>query len=359
MNSLNRMIAAGLFVVCVAGCGSQSSSSALPPATKTIVQTVVVHTQQVIDRLNIPARVAANPTKVVQIFPPLSGRIVRFSVLPGQTVQAGQEIAVLQSGEIAQARSDFEKAKIQVTLADAALKRGKLLLQHEILAKADYEQLIAADDAAHSEQERARQLIHELGFSENNSSDQAAIRTPISGVVLDTGAAAGEMQRSLDNATPLATIANLSEVWVLGDAYENDLASIKMGRPVTVTFPAYPGLSVQGKVDNLSQSLDPSTLTVKVRVVVANPQLKLKPQMFANISIDRSNVEGFLIPAAAVIHENNADSVFVQASPGQYERRNVKIGQMQQDNVVVLNGLHDGDQVVTLGAALLRTPAGE
>ncbi len=356
---LLKITAAIFLTICAAGCSSQSSTAAPPLTAKTIVQTIAVHSEKVVDRLNIPARVTANPTRVVQIFPPLSGRIVRFSVLPGQIIQAGQMIAVLQSGEIAQARSDFEKSKIQVTLADAALARGKMLLQHEVLAKADYEQLVATADAAHSEQERARQLIHELGFSENNNSDEAPIRTPISGVVLDTSGAAGEMQKSLDNATPLATVANLSQVWILGDAYQNDLSSIQAGRPVTVTVPAYPGLSLPGKVDNVSQSLDPSTMTVKVRVLVANPQLKLKPQMFATISIDRSTTEGFLVPSSAVIHENNADSVFVQTSPGQYERRNVKVGQMQQENVVVLNGLHDNDQVVTLGAALLRTPAGE
>ncbi|MHB1794247.1 MAG: efflux RND transporter periplasmic adaptor subunit [Acidobacteriaceae bacterium] len=359
MKSLNLALAASSLALCVAGCSSNSASTAPPPASRTIVQTVVVHSQKVIDQISIPARVVANPTKVVQVFPPLSGRLVRFSVLPGQTVQAGQVIAVLQSGDIAQARSDFEKAKIQVLLADQALTRGKLLLQHEVLAKADYEQLVAADDAAHSEQERARQLIHELGFSEDNNSDQAPIRAPISGVVLDTGTAVGEWQRSLDNATPLATIANLDHVWILGDAYQNDLASIHVGRPVTVNFPAYPGLSLSGKVDNLSQALDPTTLAVKVRVVLANPQMKLKPQMFANILVDRSSTEGFLVPSAAVVHENNFDSVFVQTSPGNYERRPVKIGEMQQQNVVVLSGLHDGDQVVALGAALLRAPAGE
>jgi cobalt-zinc-cadmium efflux system membrane fusion protein len=358
MKQLTVMLTAAGLALCAAGCSSHDSS-APPPAAKSIVETVTVHQQKVIDTINIPARVAANPTKVVQIFPPLSGRVVRFSVLPGQHVQAGQVIAVLQSGDIAQARSEFEKAKIQVLLADAALKRGKLLLQHEVLAKADYEQLVAAADAAHSELERTRQVIHELGFSENNNSDQAPIRTPISGVVIDTGTAVGEMQRSLDNATPIATVANLSQVWVLGDAYQNDLGSIQMGRPVTVSIPAYPGLLLQGKVDNISQSLDPSTLAVKVRVVLANPQMKLKPQMFANISVDRSSVEGFVVPAAAVIHENNADSVFVETSQNQYERRGVKAGQMQQQNIVILDGLHDGDHVVTLGAALLRAPAGE
>ena len=171
MKMLHVALATTFLGLYAAGCSSNSASNTPPPASKTIVQTIVVHSQKVVDQINIPARVVANPTKVVQVFPPLSGRIVRFSTLPGQTVQAGQVIAVLQSGDIAQARSDFEKAKIQVLLADQALNRGKLLLQHEEMAKADYEQLVASDEAAHSEQERARQLIHELGFSENNNSD--------------------------------------------------------------------------------------------------------------------------------------------------------------------------------------------
>ncbi len=178
-------------------------------------------------------------------------------------------------------------------------------------------------------------------------------------MVLDTQGAAGELQRSLDNATPLATIANLSQVWILGDAYQNDLASIRVGSSVTVEVPAYPGMKLPGRIDNVSDALDPNTLSVKVRVVLANPGLKLKPQMFATISIDRSTQQGFLLPAAAVIHENNADSVFVETSDGQYEKRNVKLGQMQKQDVIVLNGLNDGDRVVTLGAALLRAPAGE
>lgn len=351
------IVAVALGVV-LAGCSSHPATQTPPPGS-TIVQTVTIHRQPVLDRIQIPAHVVAIPTKVVQVFPPLSGRIVRFSVLPGQQVHAGQEIAVLRSGDIAQARSDFEKAKIQVTLADAALNRGKLLLQHQVLAKADYEQLVATDEAAHSEQERARQLIHELGFSENGTSDEAPIRSPIAGVVLDTGTAVGELQRSLDNAAPLATIANLNTVWVVGNAYQNDLASIQVGRPVKVTIPAYPNMSLAGKIDNVAQSLDPNTLAINVRVVLPNPGLKLKPDMFGTISIDRSESTGFLVPSSAVIHENNADSVFVETSPGEFERRSVKLGQMQAGNVVVLNGLQDGDHVVTIGAALLRSPAGE
>ena len=84
MKSLNLAMVAMFLALCAAGCSSESASTAPPPASKTIVQTIVVHSQKVVDQFNIPARVVANPTKVVQIFPPLSGRIVRFSVLPGK-----------------------------------------------------------------------------------------------------------------------------------------------------------------------------------------------------------------------------------------------------------------------------------
>src|ERR1700709_463041 len=109
----------------------------------------------------------------------------------------GQTIAMLQSAEIAQARSDFEKAKIEVLRADRPLQRGTLLLQHEVLSQADFYDLEATDKAAHSELERSRQRIQEYGFSEDGVSDTVAIKAPISGAVLEIGTATGELQKSL------------------------------------------------------------------------------------------------------------------------------------------------------------------
>ena len=196
--------------------------------------------QSGVDYLDIPAHVMPDPAHVVHIYPPLSGRIFDLQILPGQEVKKGQAIATLQSADIAQARSDFEKAKIEVIRADRALQRGTLLLQHDVLSQADYYELEATDKAAHSEQERARQRIQEYGFSEDGVTDTVPIRAPISGVVLDIGTATGELQRSLDNATTIATIANLDTVWIVGDVFERDLDTLKDGRPVTILIPCLP-----------------------------------------------------------------------------------------------------------------------
>lgn len=339
-----------------------------PPAaeqqpTNVGVETAVVHPTVSTDYLEVPAHIMADPAHVVHIYPPLSGRILGLTILPGQNVVKGQVIAQLQSNDIAVARSDFEKAKIEVIRADGALARGKLLLAHDVLSKADFAELQATDDVAHSQMEQARQHIHELGFAENSTADTVALRAPISGAVLDIGTATGEMQRSLDNATSIATIANLDTVWVVGDIFEKDLASVRPGRTVDIVVPAYPDLKLTGRIDNISDALDPTTHTLKVRVVLPNPKHQLKSDMFATIRIAGAPHQTFILPATAVLHEADRTFVFVANAAGGFDQRAVTVGRTLDSgtvkNIEVLNGLNDGEKVVTAGGALLRPTSGD
>jgi membrane fusion protein, heavy metal efflux system len=154
-----------------------------------VLETVTVHRQQVASQLVLPARITANPTAMVHIYPLISGRVLSLNILPGQEVHQGQKIGTLQSSDAAQARSDFEKAKIEADRADLQLNRAKELLQHDVMAQRDYDDLKALDDSDHSELERARQALHLLGFSENDTSDVVPIFAPISGVSSTSGPA--------------------------------------------------------------------------------------------------------------------------------------------------------------------------
>ena len=153
------------------------------------------------------------------------------------------------------------------------------------MAQKDYDDLKALDDSDHSELERARQALHLLGFSENDTSDIVPILAPISGVVLDVGTGPGELQRSLDNATAIATIANIDSIWVVGDLFPRDLGAIRVGEPTDITVNGYPGVTLHGPIDNISDAVDPVSLTLKVRVVLPNPGHRLKPQMYANMAV--------------------------------------------------------------------------
>ena len=205
-----------------------------------------------------------------------------------------------------------------------------------------------------SELERARQALHILGFSENDTSDTIPLRSPISGVVLDVGTAAGELQRSLDNATAIATIADINPIWIVGDLYPRDVGSVKVGEPVDISVTGYPDQMFHGTINNISDAVDPISLTLKVRVVLPNPQHKLKPQMYATIAVTNQKGEAIVVPSTAVIQNGKEAFVFVETSPSKYARRTVVLGATHQSTDEITQGLEDGDKIVATGAELLR-----
>jgi membrane fusion protein, heavy metal efflux system len=341
-----------------AGCHRNESLPQTSTPKQQVIETTIVHRQQVANRLVLPARVVAIPTRMVRIYPLISGRVLSLRILPGQQVRKGEQIGSLQSSDVSQARADFEKAKIEAARADLQLARGKELLAHEVMAQTDYDDLKALDETDHAELARAQQALHLLGFNENSTSDIVPIVAPISGVVLDVGTGVGELQRSLDNATPIATIADIDSVWVVGDLYPRDQAAVRAGQPASITVAGYPGLVVHGVVSNISDAVDPVTLTLKVRVIVPNPGYRLKPDMYANMTLTTSTREVVVVPSTAVIRDGNESFVFVETAPGKYDRHNVTLGSTESGNDEVTQGLNDGDKVVTTGAELLREAEG-
>ena len=342
----------------IAGCKHADDEAAVD-RPKANLRVEPVHAQNVAEMLEIPGRVEADPAHLVHIYAPLSGRILNLTLTPGQEVHKGQTVAMLQSGDVAQARTDFEKARIETLRADRALERGKLLVGHEVLSQADFQELQATDDAAHAEQERTRERIHELGFSENETTDVTPVVSPISGTVLDVGTASGEMQRSLETSNGIATVANLDSVWVTGDVFERDLGLVHLHEPVDVQFSAYPGADVHGTIAMIGDSLDPNTHAVKVRVVIDNPQHRFKPSMFAALRVNRPPQMRILIPAEAVLHDGEKTEVYVPAGGGNYVARQVVTGPAHGKHVEILSGLQEGELVVTQGAAFLREPVGD
>lgn len=348
-----------LLVLLAAGCHSNESLPETSTPKQQVVETTVVHRQKMSSQLVLPARVLAIPTSMVHIYPLISGRVLSLRILPGQQVRKGEEIGSLQSNDVSQARSDFEKAKIEAARADLQLSRARQLLAHDVMAQRDYDDLKALDDTAHAELERAHQALHLLGFKENGTSDVVPIVAPISGVVLDVGTGAGELQRSLDNATPIATLADIHTVWVVGDLYPRDQASVHIGQPASISVVGYPGLVLHGTVQNISDAVDPVTLTLKVRVVLDNPGYRLKPEMFANMTLTTGMRDVVVVPSTAVIRDGNESFVFVETAPGKYDRRAVTLAGSEGGNDAVTQGPNDGDKVVATGAELLREAGGQ
>lgn len=359
MNKLIFPFVSLLVVIPIAGCRGKESTPQTATPKQQVVETVTVHRQPVTGQLTLPARVSANPTEMVHIYPVISGRVLSLRILPGQEVHKGETIGTLQSSEAAQARSDYEKAKIEADRADLQLNRAKELLAHDVMSQRDFDDLKALDAADHSEMERARQTLHLLGFNESDTTDVVPITAPISGVVLDVGTGPGELQRSLDNATAIATIADIDSIWVVGDLYPRDQGEVHAGQAAAITVNGYPGMTLHGMVANISAAVDPTSLTLKVRVVLPNPQHRLKPEMYANMMLTGARHDVIQVPATAVIQNGRETFVFVQTAAGKYERRNVTVADTGTETDEVAQGLNDGDRVVSQGAELLREAEGQ
>jgi len=180
------------------------------------------------------------------------------------------------------------------------------------------------------------------------------IYTPLSGIVIEKIVQEGQYVNMGD---PLFAIADLSSVWVEVEVYENEFPFVKLGQAVSINSQSYPGKTFTGRVSFVYPFLDPKTRTVKVRVELANPGLKLKPDMFVNALIKSPLGATIAVPSAAVMDTGKRQVVWVEKEPGMFEPRDVKVGARVGDNVQILSGLAKGERVAATGGYLIDSEA--
>ncbi|HUN89067.1 MAG TPA: efflux RND transporter periplasmic adaptor subunit [Terriglobales bacterium] len=357
---MNRVIAVliSISLLAASACsnGNAKESGTAPHPLQ--LKTAVAQEQTVSDTLEIPARIQADPARVVRVFPPAGGRLIRVTVIPGDLVSKGKVVAILESSDVSQARSDLIKAQAEAERSQRALERSKMLLDHQVISEREYEDAKAEQISNASELARAKARLQVLGASPNGADNEVDVRAPISGTVLDIGSTTGELSKSTDNANPICTIADLNTVWVMGDVFEKDLPDVRAGEPITFSVNAYPNRQWDGRISLVSQAVDPNTRTVKVRVVSTNPKRELKPDMFASLQVRRPSRVALVVPASALLHEGGDTTVMVKNGDS-YERRLVAVKTLGSDKVAVTTGLKSGETVVTEGAALLRSNGDE
>jgi cobalt-zinc-cadmium efflux system membrane fusion protein len=319
------------------------------------IQTMTVLPAAILEYLELPAHIEADPTRVVHVFTPAGGRIIEMKVRPWDRVQKGQPLAKLDSSDLSRAIADFQKARVDNAVKQKAFARAEDLLAHHAIAEKDFQQAQGDAQMAQAEEDTARTRIRILGADPDHASNELQVLAPRGGVVLDTGAATGEFSKSLDAPSPLCTIADISSVWAVGEIYEKDFVIAKSGQSAEVSLNAYPDKHWPGRISVISGAVDPTTRTLRVRVVLANPDSLLKPSMFGSVRILRSSSQGIVVPSTAVIREGAAAHVFVQKAQGRFERRAISIGRTVDDTVEIRSGLTAGETVVTDGALLLQS----
>ena len=301
----------------------------------------------------LPAVVEADPGRTVKVLPPVAGRVVSLVVQLGERVAQGQELLVLDSGDLAQAFSDDEKARAMLSLTKQALDRQLGLEKAGGAAIKDREQAQSDYAQAQSEFDRAETRLRSIGVSadQEQKTRLLSMKAPIAGSVINLQVAPGAFLN--DTTATIMTIANLDTVWVTADVPESDTALVFKGQPVDVVFTAYPGEVFKGQVLFVSDVVDPDTRRIKVRIAFDNPGTRLRPGMFANVSFYAPVLSVPVVPASALVLKDDLNQVFVEMAPWTFQARTVDIDFQQGDQVVLKNGVKAGDRVVVKGGVLL------
>jgi cobalt-zinc-cadmium efflux system membrane fusion protein len=304
--------------------------------------------------LTLPAVVESDPARTAKVLPAVAGRVTDLKVQLGARVSEGDVLAVIESSDLAQAISDLEKARSALKLAKQTLDRLLTLEKTSAIAVKDREQAQSDYAQAQSEFERAQLRLQAIGapMDPKGNPRLLSIKAPVAGSVIDLQMAPGAFLN--DPTSPVMTIADLSTVWVTANVPEIDTSLVTKGQSVDVVFTAYPDEVFKGTVLFVSDVLEPDTRRTKVRIAFANPDMRLKPNMFANatfIAPERPMPE---VPTTALVLRNESDQVFVEVEPWVFEARPIEVAFQQGKDAIVAHGLKAGDRVVVKGAVLLN-----
>ncbi len=316
------------------------------------------------DSLLASARVAFDDQRVGHVFSPVTGRVARVLVQPGQRVRRGAPLLTLVSPEVGSAFADGMKAEADEVAARHELARQRELVQAHAGARKDLEAAESGWRKAQAELARARQRTRLLSSGSFDAVTQEyTLRSPVDGDVVARAATPGlEVQGQWSGAgTPveLFTIGALDPLWVMGDVYEMDLPHVRAGSAVEVRVPAFPERTFEGRVDWVSDLIDPATRTAKVRCAIANPGRVLRPEMAPVLTIALPSHRHLAVPRDAVLRLGDETVVFVASGrtpDGQlaFRRRKVLVGEDRPGGTVpVLEGLVPGEQVVVGGGIFL------
>ena len=311
--------------------------------------------------LALTAKLVWNEALTQRIYAPFAGRVERIDADLGQTLKAGTVLAQLASPDFGQAQADAARAQADQSQAAKQLLRQRELLAAGIVARRDFEQ--AEADAARTEAELARaqgRVRLYGGMSGSNSGGPVnqllSLRTRLAGVVVERNLNPGQELRpdqSGPGVPPLFVISDPSSLWVQIDARESEVGTLQPGAVFELELPAWPGRRFEGRITALADAIDPSTRTIKVRGVIANPERLLKSEMLATAHVQRSLGSGVVVPTSAVILEGEKKWIYVSPKPGVFEPREIKLSVMGSHESVVALGLEAGEQVVSENALLL------
>jgi cobalt-zinc-cadmium efflux system membrane fusion protein len=298
--------------------------------------------------------VESNPARTASVVPALGGRVLQLKVALGERVVRGQLLVVIDSADLAQAYDDNDKAADAFRLAEKAFGRQKEQSKIGTVSDQDLDQAKSNYVQAEAEYLRTRAHLKTLGVpAETKPADRRLrVTAPVAGSITALAVTAGAIIN--DPTQSIMTIADLSTVWVTAMVPEKNVGDVSKNQDADVSLVAYPDRLLHGKVLFVSDVVEPDTRRNKLRIAFANADYALKPNMFATVILVAAEQSRIVLPASALLMNNDRTSVFVAVAPWTFERRAVDPQLEEGDSVAIRSGINPGDQVVVKGGILLN-----
>jgi Cu(I)/Ag(I) efflux system membrane fusion protein len=287
-------------------------------------------------------RVAYDEERIVRLHPKTEGWIETLRVdKTGERVKKDQDLLSIYSPQLVAGQQEYILALNNLKVLEKSpiedIRRGA-----QELLNSSRERLKLLDVPAHQ--------LHDL-MHNHNIKKSLHIHTPSDGIVINIGAREGQY---VTPETELYMIADLSKVWVYADIYEYELPWVKVGDPVEMQLAGVPGRVFNGHLAFIYPYAEAKTRTIKVRLVFDNAELLLKPELFAEVTIYAGKqVDAVVIPSEAVIRSGAKNQVFVVRGAGKFEPRLITTGLLSNNEIEVLDGLKEGEEVVTSAQFLI------
>jgi len=313
--------------------------------------------------VRVPGVVQSNGYREVQVTPLVGGVVTEAYAELGTHVKRGAPLATIFSTELAEAQTHLLNMKVELDAEHKKLKRTEELVGIGAASRQELETVQASHAIHQSHVRAAQQKLVLLGVSEEQiarleSSQQinsdVTVPAPIDGIVVTRMVNLGQV---VAPGQPMFTVTDLSTVWVIADLFEKDFAVVRVGSRTTIATPVYPGRAYHGTVSYIDPRIDPQTRTAKVRVEVANPGVALKIGMYLDVSfLTSAGLTVPVVPGGAVQSIGSKQVVYQpgEGDPNRFVQRTVKLGDQLGSDHRVLEGLEQGDKVVTEGSFFLR-----
>ena len=327
----------------------------LTPDLGELVKTGPIEVAEVGDTLRIAGRLEVNGYKTARIGAPVTGRTSDIKAVLGQEVRQGERLADINSQELTGAQLAFLKAHSAEQLTSRAVERAELLLKADVIGTAELQRRQSEQTVARAEKRAAADQLRVLGIGaaavgqlEANGKLIAAapITSTQAGTVIERKIAQGQVVQPSD---VLFVVSDLRSIWAAADIPEQEAGTVRRDQRVEIEIPALGNERRSGKIIYIADVVNPETRTVRVGVNLDNAGKLLKPAMLTTMLIEGRAAQRQVVPAAAVVRENNADHIFVETTPGLMRLTRVNAGAEKNGMRALLDRLPPG-RVVTQGA---------